>query len=69
MVDAVRLISNPEHTGVLLPAVGAAGVWKIVTETVPAGLRAQPGTNAVTEYVPFANVLTFPIVGFLVTEV
>jgi hypothetical protein len=49
MVDAVRLMSNPEQTGVLLPATGADGVWKIVTEIVPAGLSAQPGTNAVTE--------------------
>ena len=63
IVLAVRDKVFPEHTGLLLPGVGAAGVWLIVTETVPAG-PVHPSTVAVTEYVPDAAVVTLATVGF-----
>jgi len=63
-VLAVKLISLPEQIGELLPAVGAAGVGKTDTVTVPSGLTGQPGTFAETEYVPEANVVILPIIGF-----
>jgi hypothetical protein len=47
-VLAVRLNVNPEHTGVLLPRVGADGGGLITTEAVPATL-VQPRVVAVTE--------------------
>ena len=46
-VVAVKLIVEPEHTGELLPAVGAAGVGFTTTVAVPAAL-AQPPTVTVT---------------------
>ena len=48
MVLAVRLSVCPEHTGVLLPGVGADGIALTVAEVVPAG-PAQPETVTVTE--------------------
>ena len=45
----VRLRSDPEQIGELLPATGAAGVGFTVTDTVPAALEGHPGTVAVTE--------------------
>ena len=45
---AVKLRVFPEHTGVLLPATGAAGIGLIVTDVVPAGLVHDP-VVAVTE--------------------
>lgn len=48
----------------MLPAVGAAGVAFTTTVTVPTGLVAQPGTVAVTEYVPAAKSVTLAIEGF-----
>ena len=53
----------PEQTGVLLPAVGAAGIGFTVTAVVPAE-PVQPVTVAVTEYVPEAAVVAAAIVGF-----
>jgi hypothetical protein len=64
----VRLIGLPEHTGVLLFAVGVAGVGLITTLTVPAA-EVQPFIFAVTEYVPDAAVVTPVIVGFCVVLV
>ena len=64
MVDAVRSRVPPAHTGVLLPAVGAAGRALIVTVgVVPAG-PVQPFAIAVTEYMPLAAVVTLLIDGF-----
>ena len=48
-VLAVKLRSFPEQNGLLLVAVGAAGVRLTVTEIIPSGLVGQPGTLAVTE--------------------
>ena len=53
----------PEHTVLLLPAVGTAGVWLIVTTVVPAA-PVHPEVVAVTEYVPDAAVVTPAMVGF-----
>ena len=47
MALAVRLRSLPVHTGVLLAATGAAGVWFIVTEVVLIG-PVHPLTRALT---------------------
>jgi len=70
MVLAVKLKSPPRHTGELLPAVGAEGVWLMVTETVPAGVLTHPfAPIAVTEYVPDAEVVTPEMVGFCKVEV
>jgi hypothetical protein len=66
---AVRFNVVPIQSGLLLPVVGAAGVWNIVTETVPAGLVVHPGTVTVTEYVPDPSVVILPIVGFCVVDV
>ena len=48
MLDAVKFKSSPSQSGVLLPAVGAAGVPVTATATVPAG-PGQPLTEAITE--------------------
>jgi hypothetical protein len=53
----------------LLVTVGVAGVAFTTTATVPAAVEPQPGTVAITEYVPVAAVLTFVIDGFCVVEV
>jgi len=45
---AVRFNVCPTHSGLLLPAVGAAGTSVTVTVTVPARL-GQPSTVAMTE--------------------
>jgi hypothetical protein len=68
MVLAVKFNVEPAQTGLLLPAVGATGIGLTTTVTVPAGLVAQPGTVAVTEYVPASATTTLPIVGFCVEE-
>jgi hypothetical protein len=52
----------------LLAAAGAAGIGLIVTLTVVTGL-VQPDTVCVTEYVPLADVVVAPIVGFCTEEV
>ena len=51
MVDAVKLIVEPVHTGVLLPAVGAAGIAFTTTAVVAVAL-VQPLTVTVKLYVP-----------------
>ena len=61
--DAVKLRSSPSQSGVLLPAVGAAGVPVTATATVPAG-PGQPLTEAMTEYVPASAGTTVDLVGF-----
>lgn len=66
---AVRLKVEPRQTGVLLPASGAEGVWKIVTLVVPGALGGHPPTTALTEYVPLAAVVTLVMLGFCKVEV
>jgi hypothetical protein len=68
IVDAVRFSVDPSQTGLLLPAVGAAGIGLTVTLTVPAEL-AQPLTVAITLYSPVAAVVAFSIAGFCTAEV
>ena len=63
IVLAVRLIVPPSHTGLLLPAVGAAGVEFTTTTVVPAG-PVHPFTVAVTLYVPAIAAVAFGMVGF-----
>ena len=63
----VNVIVLPVQTGLLLPAVGVAGIGFTVTAVVPATL-VQPATVAVTEYVPLAAVVAPLIVGFCVVE-
>jgi len=53
----------PEHNGLLLLTVGAAGVGVMLTVVVAAAL-GQPLTVAVTEYVPSAATVTPGIEGF-----
>lgn len=67
MVDAVRFRLRPTapHKGLLLPAVGKAGVACTTTATVPAA-DVQPFMVAVTLYVPLAATVTFGIVGFAI---
>lgn len=65
---AFRLSVLPSQIGLLLEAVGAAGVGLTVTETVPA-LLVQPRTVTVSEYVPFAASVTFAIFGFCAEDV
>jgi hypothetical protein len=58
----------PAQIGLLLDAVGAAGVGFTVTLTVPATL-VQPFTVTVTEYVPLAAVVTLVMDGVCDVEV
>ena len=48
MADAVKFNVWPAHNGPFDPAVGAAGIGLIITDTVPFG-PAQPATVAFTE--------------------
>ncbi len=50
-MDADKLIEKPVQTGLLLEAVGVAGVGLTTTVVVPARLT-QPFTVAFTLYVP-----------------
>jgi hypothetical protein len=52
----------------LFAAVGVAGIGLTVTLVTPAGL-VQPRTVCVTEYVPLADVVVAPMVGFCTDEV
>lgn len=63
----VRFNVLPSQMGLLLPAVGVAGVALIVTVVV-AGVLAQP-LLATTVYVPAAANVTFVIAGFCSVEV
>ena len=67
-VLAVRLSGDPAQTGLLLPAVGVAGIGFTVTVVVAAA-DVQPLTVTVTEYVPDAAVVEAAITGFCVLEV
>lgn len=63
VVAAVRFKVLPEHTGLLLPTVGVAGVSLMVTFVEPAA-EVQPLMVTVTLYVPVAAVVTLGIAGF-----
>ena len=65
---AVRFSVLPAQIGLLLDAVGAAGIPFTVTRTVPA-MPVQPATVAVTEYVPLAAVVAPAMLGFCVEDV
>jgi hypothetical protein len=67
-VLAVRFRVELAQMGLLLPAVGAAGMGLTVTVTVPAG-PVHPATVAVTEYVPLFTTCALVIEGFCVVEV
>lgn len=58
-----RLSVLPEYTGVLLEAVGVAGVLFITTAVVPAA-EVQPPTVTVTLYVPAMASVAEGRVGF-----
>lgn len=64
----VRFSVLPEQMGLLLPAVGAAGVAFTVTTVVAAAL-VQPPTVTVTEYVPAIASVALARVGFCAVEV
>lgn len=66
-VLAVKFNVEPAHMGVLLLAVGAAGVGFTTTVVVAAALP-QPLTVATTEYVPAAASVVDAIVGFCEEE-
>ena len=67
IVFAVKLKVFPTQSGLLLPAVGAAGIGLIVATVVPAG-PVHPFSVAVTEYVPDSAVVAPTIIGFCVME-
>lgn len=67
-VFAVKLIAEPEQTGVLLPAVGVAGSAFTTTVAVPAKL-VQPPAVTVTLYVPDMATVAEGRVGFCVALV
>jgi len=66
-VFAVRFNVEPAHTGLLLPAVGAAGVAFTVTETVD--VLIHPDTFTVTVYVPDIAVVALVRIGSSRVEV
>ena len=68
MLLAVNDMVLPVQTGLLLEAVGAFGVWLIVTEVVAFVLTQPAADDLVTVYVPDAAVVTFAIVGFCEEE-
>jgi hypothetical protein len=57
------LIAVPVQTGVLLDALGVAGIAFTVAVVVPAAL-VQPLTVTVTEYVPDMLAVAEVLVGF-----
>jgi hypothetical protein len=63
MLLAVRLSVDPEHTGELLPAVGATGIG-FTTTAVVLTLLVQPLRVAVTLYVPAFAEVAFAMDGF-----
>ena len=67
IVLAVKLKVEPEQIELLLPAVGARGVWLIVTEVVASGPK-QLFTVTLTVYDPAASVVTLGIIGFCNAE-
>ena len=64
---AVRFNVLPKQSGLLLLAVGAAGIGFTTTVTVP-DTPVHPATVAVTEYVPEAATVAAAIVGFCKVE-
>ncbi len=67
-VGVVKLIVAPVHIGVLLPAVGVAGVVFTTTAVVPTAL-VQPPTVTVKLYVPAIAAVAPVRVGFCRAEV
>ena len=65
---AVKLRLDPAQSVVVPPAVGALGTALTVTFVVPAG-PVQPLNDIVAEYVPLADVVAAPMVGFCADEV
>jgi len=61
--DAFRFNVEPAHSGELLDATGAVGVWLTTTFTVPAAL-VHPPTVTVTLYVPDIATTAAGRVGF-----
>ena len=60
---AVKFNVEPTQIGLLLPAVGAAGIGLTTTIVVPAG-PGHPATVTVTEYVPASATIVLAIDGF-----
>ena len=67
IVEAVRLIEVPSHTGLLADAAGAAGTGLTVT-VVTAVLLLQPAAVAFTLYVPASAGAAEAITGFCNVE-
>jgi ABC-type lipopolysaccharide export system ATPase subunit len=65
---AVKLSVWPAQRLELLAAVGAAGIGLTVTLRVVTGL-VHPETVCVSEYVPLAEVVAAPMVGFCTEDV
>ena len=63
----LKLIVLPVQTGVLLDAVGVAGVAFITTAVVPTA-DVQPVVVTVTEYVPAIAAVAFVTEGFCTAE-
>lgn len=68
MLLAERFRDPPAHTGLLLLAVGVAGV-RFTVATVVAAAEVHPFSVAVTLYVPDMEVVELLIIGFCVVDV
>ncbi len=62
------MIVPPTHTGLLLPAVGVAGIGFTTTDVDPSRL-GQPDIVTVTLYAPAIATVAFVIEGFCVVLV
>jgi hypothetical protein len=63
MLEAVSKTFEPSHNGLLLPAIGGAGMGLTMTAVLPAAL-VQPFPVAVTEYDPAADAVMLVKDGF-----
>jgi hypothetical protein len=63
VVEAVRLIASPVHTGVFEPMAGVPGVALMVTATVDTA-EVHPFSVMVTEYVPASASVAGVTIGF-----
>ena len=68
MVPVVKFNADPEQTGPLLAAAGAAGVGFTITFAVPAAL-VHPPEVTVTLYVPAMAAVAAGRVGFCTADV